>query len=74
MNSNDRAFDLAEELAEKERQTAIRHVQQALSHEGAFDCRDCPNEIEPARREAMPSAVRCIACQRRYERASRSRR
>lgn len=68
MNSSDRNFDLAEELAEKERQTAILRVRLALAHEGRFDCQDCPHEIEPARREALPSAIRCIACQTAYER------
>ena len=31
-------------------------------------CVDCGDEIDPARREAMPSAVRCLPCQSDAER------
>lgn len=67
-------YDQAEELAAKERQAGIRRLQAALERDGSRDCQDCDNEIEPARREAMPSATRCIACQTRFEqRNGRSR-
>lgn len=61
-------FDRTEELAEKERQAGIRRLQEELQRDGRNDCQDCEDEIEPARREAMPSATRCIACQLRHER------
>ena len=61
-------YDQAEVLADKERQAGIRRLQAALERDGSCDCQDCDNEIEPARREAMPSAIRCIACQTRFER------
>ncbi|ARQ59203.1 TraR/DksA family transcriptional regulator [Rhizobium sophoriradicis] len=67
-------FDRAEELAEKERQAGIRRLQAELQRDGRFDCQDCENEIEPARREAMPSATRCIACQARFERGRKRNR
>jgi len=34
-------------------------------------CRDCGEEIEPARLQAMPGAIRCIECQKIQERRKR---
>jgi phage/conjugal plasmid C-4 type zinc finger TraR family protein len=71
---DEKDFDLAEKIADRQREAAIRLARQALAIDGTFDCQDCTNEIEPARREAVPSARRCIACQRRYEREKGKRR
>jgi len=35
---------------------------------GSSECIDCGDSIEPARLNAMPHAVRCVACQTRHER------
>lgn len=35
---------------------------------GSSECIDCGEPIEPARLIAMPRAVRCVACQTKYER------
>ncbi|TBZ98254.1 TraR/DksA family transcriptional regulator [Rhizobium leguminosarum bv. viciae] len=67
-------YDQAEELAAKERQAGIRRLQAALERDGSCDCQDCDHQIEPARREAMPSAIRCIACQTRFEKRTRRNR
>ncbi|MTH95986.1 TraR/DksA C4-type zinc finger protein [Roseibium sp. RKSG952] len=37
-------------------------------------CEECGDEIEEARREAMPSATRCVLCQDIFERPGRVRR
>ncbi|MDW9912460.1 TraR/DksA family transcriptional regulator [Sinorhizobium meliloti] len=66
--ADEKDFDLAEKIAERQREAAIRRARLALAVEGTFDCQDRPNEIEAARREAVPSARRCIAYQRHYER------
>lgn len=71
--TNELNYDRAEELADKERQAGILRLQAALERDGSFDCQDCENEIEPARREVMPSATRCIACQTRFEQRRRNR-
>jgi DnaK suppressor protein len=45
-------------------------VDQALSdlEKGTYGiCRDCGNDIGQARLRAMPSAIRCIACQEKAE-------
>lgn len=34
-------------------------------------CCDCGDEIEPARLEAKPDAIRCIDCQQKSERGKR---
>jgi phage/conjugal plasmid C-4 type zinc finger TraR family protein len=34
-------------------------------------CRDCGEEIEPARLKALPFAVRCLGCQTKTERRER---
>ncbi|MGZ2500415.1 TraR/DksA family transcriptional regulator [Rhizobium leguminosarum] len=67
-------YDQAEELVAKERQAGIRRLQASLERDGSSDCQDCEKEIEPARREAMPSATRCIACQTRSEQRMRRKR
>ncbi len=38
-------------------------ISRALSGNGQTDCDDCGELIAPARRKAMPSAIRCIDCQ-----------
>lgn len=35
-------------------------------------CRDCGDEIEPGRLEALPYAVRCVECQKKHERRDRT--
>jgi DnaK suppressor protein len=50
---------------------SIRPVTRGISGEGGGArgiCTDCGNEIEPARLEALPGAVRCVYCQGRHER------
>lgn len=65
------AFDLAAERTEQERETKIAAASRALRGHGTMVCEDCPNDIPLARRVAMPSATRCIACQTRLERRAR---
>lgn len=55
--ADEKDFDLAEKIAERQREAAIRRARLALAVEGTFDCQDRPNEIEAARREAVPSAA-----------------
>jgi DnaK suppressor protein len=49
----------------------INSLTQALARldAGTYgQCEECEQPIEPARLEAMPSAVRCLACQEKAER------
>jgi phage/conjugal plasmid C-4 type zinc finger TraR family protein len=55
-------FDLADKLAEAERQGSIARSQAALRGEGEASCIDCGVDIPLARRVAMPNAKRCVVC------------
>lgn len=63
-----RAFDLAAERAEQEREAGVARLTAGLQQAGSDECIDCGNPIGAARRAAMPSAGRCIACQTLQER------
>lgn len=71
MMSNNAALELADLRAEQERERGIKAAQQALLQEGRDDCVSCGAEIEPERREALPSARRCIECQTEIEKGKR---
>jgi DnaK suppressor protein len=70
----DSAGDLVEEEIEEteeifleEGERRIAEARRALA-EGRYGiCSDCRREIPPARLEAVPDAVRCVGCQRRFE-------
>lgn len=69
-------MDIVDEAAlaiERTRQIGIQRAAAALREEGTAECIGCGEEIEPARRAALPSARRCIDCQSRVERRDRSR-
>lgn len=67
------AFELADLRTEQERETGIRAAQAALACQGSPICLVCMEEIEIERRQALPSAKRCLACQQRLERFKRRR-
>jgi len=51
--------------------TELAEVDAALARmrAGTYgECRDCGEAIAPARLAAYPTAMRCVACQERYER------
>jgi len=45
----------------------------ADTFQGSEYCVDCGDDIEPARRKAVPKATRCIDCQTKHERTYRRR-
>ncbi|HUO23687.1 MAG TPA: TraR/DksA C4-type zinc finger protein [Caulobacteraceae bacterium] len=63
--------DLAQIRVEQAREMAVHQVVSALRCEGAEACADCADPIEPERRQAIPSAVRCLFCQEALERGRR---
>ena len=68
--------DVADEaawLTEAERVEGVRRARAGLDGDGAAECAGCGDEIDPARRAALPSATRCVACQSRLERGARGR-
>jgi len=72
-------IDIAQQNDELFRQNALinhfrrrNQVSQEAPPESAHRCcRDCGEEIEPERLEAVPGAARCIECQGRFERRNR---
>lgn len=74
MNMGNAAFDLAEMRAEQEREASIAVASAALARRGSQGCISCGDPIEDRRREALPSAERCILCQGRYEAEQRGHR
>jgi DnaK suppressor protein len=72
-------FDQAQANDELFRRAALsRHFAgQRITHfERPYDdrrvCRDCGEEIEPARLKALPFAIRCLECQIKKERRERN--
>lgn len=68
---DEREIEAAGQAEADERAAAIARIRQELEGEGADDCVDCGCAIPPARRAALPSAERCVACQQRHERGVR---
>ena len=65
--TTERMMDLAERLAEGERDAAIDTARAQLIGAGCKECIDCGEPIEHQRRVAMPNATRCIECQGFFE-------
>lgn len=73
MNFGNSVFDAAEVLAELEREAGIAAASRSLKTMGSLECEDCPQLISRERRLAMPSAIRCVDCQRQFERRMKRR-
>lgn len=61
-------FDAAQALEEMDREGAVEAARRPLSAHGLMTCEDCGAEIPAARRQALPSARRCVRCQTSFER------
>lgn len=73
MNLGNAAFDLADRLAEREREAGIARAQAAVrGMSGRFIC-DCGEPISEARRAACPETDKCIDCATFLERMQRRR-
>ena len=69
MNLSNAAFDLAELRSEQEREAAIAVASLALNATGSLACVGCESEISTERRQALPSAIRCMNCQMLFEKS-----
>lgn len=67
LKTGNAAFDLADQLAERERAAGVARIQAALTGPGRLVC-DCGEEISEARRRAVPNTDKCIECATRAER------
>lgn len=65
--------DRAQALEERQRDAAINRVRDSVKVHGVdvTCCMTCGDEIEEARRLAMPGTTRCAVCQREAERSTR---
>lgn len=65
---DEKFHEQASQLELDRRSDALAKVRRTLSKQGQPDCEDCGETIPAARRKAAPSAIRCIACQKIFER------
>lgn len=66
-------LDRAQDFEERFRAAAIEHAGRASrSDPGDGQCVSCGEEIDPARRRAVPHASRCAFCQGQHERKRKS--
>ena len=49
----------------------LRQALQAVDSGSYGECNDCGEAISPKRLAAMPWAIRCVECQRKFEGSSR---
>ncbi len=61
----------AEAAVELETSAQIAQVQRAVAARGETHCSDCGAEIDIARQQVAPFAVRCLPCQNAAERRMR---
>lgn len=61
-------IEATEKALQAERERTIARIRGGLDGQGADDCARCGEPIPAARRAALPSAERCVACQARLER------
>lgn len=68
LNAGNRAIEQAEAMVALERDASVASIRAQLRATGTAACTDCGDDIEPARRRALPSAHRCADCQKCHER------
>lgn len=66
-------IEKTEEIFIEEGKRRIAEARRALADGSYGTCKDCGRKIPPARLEAMPEAIRCVECQRRFEGHHRQR-
>jgi DnaK suppressor protein len=66
-------IEQTEEIFIEEGERRIAEARRALADGTYGTCRDCAREIPAQRLEAVPEAVRCVDCQRRFEGRHRQR-
>ena len=74
MEATERMIEAAEAAVTREQEAEIARIRAGLREEGEDICIDCDAPIGAARKAALPSAERCIACQVQHERTQRGSR
>lgn len=70
MRSSNWDQELAELRVEQERDAGIARARKSLTAQGSLECVGCGEDIDQERREALPSARRCLECQTKLERSN----
>jgi RNA polymerase-binding transcription factor DksA len=65
--THEREVEATTEVYLDEEETRIAEARHALEAGTYGSCAGCGTQIPPARLEAVPEAIRCIDCQRRFE-------
>lgn len=73
VHSDERAIETSELTHRTLTDGRIARIRSELAAEGEDICVDCDEPIPSARRAALPSAERCIACQTVLERSRAGR-
>lgn len=64
---DEKYLEHASRLEQSQRDAAFRAADTALQRPGQADCDQCGAAIPALRRQALPSAIRCVACQQNFE-------
>ena len=64
---DEKYFEQASKLEQSQRDAAFKTAHDALAKPGQADCDGCGEAIAANRRQAMPSAIRCVRCQQTFE-------
>lgn len=67
MAVDERFIEAGELTVTLQREDTIARICDTLREPGSDDCIDCDAPIGAARKAALPSAERCIACQTKFE-------
>ena len=67
MDAGERQIEAAERSVALETDAAIAGIRASLRAESDGHCIDCEAAIDARRLAALPSAQRCIACQKNFE-------
>ena len=65
--TTERMYEQAEQHEQAQRDDGVLNARIALSGVGCDECEDCDCPIPIARKQAIPSATRCIDCQEQHE-------
>ena len=65
--THEQEVEVSTEIYLDEEERRIEEARRALASGRYGTCLDCGTAIPPERLEAVPEAVRCVACQRRLE-------
>ncbi|MES2946223.1 MAG: TraR/DksA C4-type zinc finger protein [Pseudomonadota bacterium] len=64
---DEKYLEQASDIAESQREATLKDLQAQLTQAGQADCNTCGLVIPKARRQALPSAYRCVSCQSDFE-------